>query len=186
MMKVAIRSYYYTERQIEKIVNAQSARFSFATQIVAATGIRGSELLTLQRCNERPPTATNNKLDIKNVLGTAYTVKGIDSVIREIIIPAHLVEQLELLHLDKPRIVINRGVSHETTYNLAGGQRWSTSFTKASKRALGWTDGAHGLRQTYAKNRIYIIRQKYTHKTALEILSCELGVSIQSVNIYLR
>jgi hypothetical protein len=39
-----------------------------------------------------------------------------------------------------------------------GGRNWSNSFSKTSNRAFNWSRGAHGLRHTYAQERMKEIR----------------------------
>ena len=39
-------------------------------------------------------------------------------------------------------------------YDDDAGTAWGASFTGASKRALGWTRGAHGMRRSYARERM--------------------------------
>ena len=69
-------------------------------------------------------------------------------------LPLHLAEQLETCRLRKPERVTDRGVRRTQHYDLGGGQAWSQSFSAASKNELGWSTGAHGLRHSYAQDRL--------------------------------
>ena len=54
----------------------------------------------------------------------------------------------------EPIRVRDRGVFYVQKYDLAGGKKFTDSFAKASERALGWSTGAHGLRHSYAQERL--------------------------------
>ena len=46
-------------------------------------------------------------------------------------------------------------IGHELNMiGTGGGQTWSQSFSAASKMELGFSNGAHGLRHSYAQNRM--------------------------------
>lgn len=73
-------------------------------------------------------------------------------------------------------------------YEIAGGKNWSNSFSAASKRELGWSHGAHGLRHSYAQNRMDELQQQgFLYQEALEIVSQEMGHFRASITeVYLR
>ena len=82
----------------------------------------------------------------KGRVGIRYTVHGKGGLIREVLIPKLLSQQLEAVRLDTPQLITDRPVHIQCYYDINGGHRWSSSFTKAAKRALGWSEGAHGVR----------------------------------------
>lgn len=73
-------------------------------------------------------------------------------------------------------------------YDISGGKKWSNSFSAASKRALGWTHGAHGLRHTYAQDRMNELQKiGFNYLETLGIVSQELGHFRPDITeIYLR
>lgn len=182
----------YTQRQIELIYQHQTDKFALSTQIAASAGLRAHELLTLQRINERLPSERDKHLDakelkFKGMVGEKYTVKGKGGLIREVVIPHHLAEKLELYRLEQPQRQIDREVNYDMKYDIPGGQRWSNSFTKAAKRSLGWTTGAHGLRHTYAQERMNNLQNTEKYEIALAIVSQELGHFRPDITlVYLR
>ena len=101
---------------------------------------------------------------------------------------AELAQQLESRRLAAPRTVTDRGIHYPQHYALAGGQRWSNAFSAASKRVLGWSAGGHGLRHSYAQERLgELQRQGLTWEYALETVSQELGhFRPQITTVYLR
>ena len=56
--------------------------------------------------------------------------------------------------MPEPRQVTDRGVQYSQSYDIGGGRTWSQSFSAASKRELGYSTGAHGLRHSYAQERM--------------------------------
>ena len=70
----------------------------------------------------------------------------------------------------------DRGIRYTQHYDLGGGLAWSRSFSAASKRALGWSTGGHGLRHSYAQERIEDLqRDGHTYDSALGLVSQEMG-----------
>jgi integrase len=69
---------------------------------------------------------------------------------------------------------------------MGGGQSWSNSFSKTSNQVLGWRRGGHGLRHTYAQERMREIT-KIEYERALKIVSQEMGHFRANITlIYLR
>jgi hypothetical protein len=103
-------------------------------------------------------------------------------------IPGDLARRLEASRLDEARTVTNRGIAYRQHYDIGGGNAWSKSFGEASTRALGWSHGAHGLRHSYAQERMHELQgrgKSYHH--AREIASQELGHFREDiVEVYLR
>ncbi len=70
----------------------------------------------------------------------------------------------------------DRNIFYQCHYAIGGGKEWSNSFSAASKRVLGWSHGAHGMRHAYAQNRMDELQQRgFFYEKALEIVSQELG-----------
>lgn len=131
----------YTTQQVAMVAEAQRDMNSLSTQIAHAAGLRGHELLTLRRIEERDPSSRP---------ALAEKFQG-----REVCIPKQLAQQLEVRRLESPIKVIDRTVHYAQHYDINGGKKWSSSFTQASNRALGWSTGAHGLRHSYAQERMH-------------------------------
>lgn len=191
-IKPDLSSRSYTESQVKIISEAQSERHSLSTEIAHSAGLRAHELYTLRRIEERQPDIRENKPTLEEKFqgrdnGERYTVAGKGGLIREVVIPTHLADKLEDKHLDEPRFIEDRGVHYQTHYDIGGGQKWSNSFSSASTRALGWSHGAHGLRHSYAQERMDELRISMSHERALEVVSQEMGHFRASITeIYLR
>ena len=135
--KLATRSRAYTAKQVEEIAKHQSPANALATKIAYACGLRAHELYTLQR--------TSNGI---------YTVTGKGGLKRAVKMPKQLEQELEQRKLSTPQKIKDRGINYTKHYDIGGGNAFSKSFSTASKRALGFSNGAHGLRHSYAQEQI--------------------------------
>jgi integrase len=186
----AIQSRAYTIEQISVISQSQTAKIRLATEIAHAAGLRAHELFTLQPQQKRF-ASTHRQWSKQRFIGRTgeiYTVIGKGGLTREVIIPYALSQQLELHRLEIPKIVKDRKINYECYYNIGGGKDWSNSFSAASKRVLGWSHGAHGLRHTYAQSRMDELQERgFIYSEALGIVSQELGHFRPDITeVYLR
>jgi integrase len=186
----ALKSRAYTAEQVACIAEYQTDKNSLATQIAQATGLRAHELLTLQPKKMRG-ASTHRQWSSQRFVGREgeiYTVIGKGGLIREVLLPVSLAKQLEAKRLTMPIKVQDRNIYYLQRYAIAGGKNWSNSFSSASKRLLGWSHGAHGLRHSYAQNRMdELQRQGFLYQAALEIVSQEMGHFRSNITeVYLR
>ena len=167
----------YTPQQAELIASAQTPHNALATEIAHAAGLRAHELLTLRPVAERaadPRPALDSKW--KGRSGEIYTVQGKGGLTREVMIPHELAARLEERRLDAPQVVTDRGVFYQSSYDIGGGQRWSNSVSAASERTMGRSTGAHGLRHSYAQERMTELQNRgLSRDAALETVSQEMG-----------
>ncbi|MFU2326819.1 site-specific integrase [Pseudomonas sp. NFX98] len=188
-LEEALRSRAYTRDQVDLVSQAQQERNALSTELAYAAGLRAHELLTLRRADERAPDSRPTRSEkFLGRQGELYTVHGKGGLVRHVVIPKRLADQLEALRFDVARLVIDRGIHYQQSYNLAGGQPWSSSYSAASARVLGWSTGAHGLRHSYAQERMgELQRSGLSRPEALEIVSQELGhFRPQITEVYLR
>lgn len=179
----------YTPEQVHAIASAQTERNALATEIAHAAGLRAHELLTLQRIEERAPSdrpALESKFNGRD--GVSYTVQGKGGLVRKVVLPHSLSARLEDKRLDTANTVRDRDINYRSQYDIAGGQRWSNSFSAASNRALGWSSGAHGVRHSYAQERMSELQnQRLNYTTRLETVSQEMGHFRPDITeVYLR
>lgn len=185
-----LKSRAYTAEQITAICQSQTDKYSLATQLVYAAGLRAHELLTLRRIEERA-ASTHRQWSEQRFLGRVgeiYTVIGKGGLIREILIPTQLANQLEAKRLVEPIMIKDRTIKYTQTYDIGGGKAWSNSFSSASKRLFDWSHGAHGLRHSYAQQRMDELQQQgLFYQSALAIVSQELGHFRSTITeVYLR
>ena len=144
----------YTPRQVRIVAAAQRGRNALSTLLVHAAGLRAHELFTLARPDEQPPDRRPARPEkFAGRPGRDYTVVGKGGLVRLVRIPDDLADRLEAARRDEPARVTDRGIHYTSRYDVAAGTAWGASFTGASKRALGWTRGAHGMRH-YSGRRI--------------------------------
>lgn len=183
-----LHSRAYTAEQVRLIATAQTERNALATEIAYAAGLRAHELLTLRLAAERPADerpAAEQKFSGRD--GQRYTVEGKGGLCREVLIPHSLAERLEAQRQDSPPVVTDRGIHYQPQYCINGGQRWSASFSAAAVRALGWSSGAHGLRHSYAQERLNELQRELIREEALRVVSQELGhFRPEITEVYLR
>jgi len=185
----------YTPAQLDAIRAAQTDRHALTTELAQRTGIRAHCAASIRPAAEQPRSARRQWSDARftgpgGLLppGSLYTVVGKGGLVREIWIPADLVPRLEARRLPMPERVTDRGVHYIRAYDIGYGQSWSQSFTAASKRALGWSNGAHGARHTYVQTRVSELQEAgWSYKDARLVVSQEVGHFRESViDAYLR
>lgn len=180
----------YNVDQVESIKKAQTEKFSFATELSRASGLRAVELLTLRRADEDSKSTRrawrNDRFE--GLKGDLYVVTGKGGLKREVLIPKDLANKLETYRLAQPKVILDRKVKITSCYDIPGGKNFSKSFSSASNRALGFSNGAHGLRHSYAKERYEQLRTLGKNEIdAKTIVSQELGHFRPSiVEVYLR
>lgn len=186
----ALDSRSYTREQISAVIERQSEKNALSSQIAHSAGLRAHELYTLRTAHERPADerpARDEKFAVRPQ-GERYTVQGKGGLTREVSIPRELARRLEATRLSEPRQVTDRGVHYQQHYAMAGGQSWSSSWSQASNAALGWSNGAHGLRHSYAQERMgELQRAGLQYRDALETVSQEMGHFRDTITeVYLR
>ena len=189
--KFSDKSRYYTPQQIEKIKECQTYKNAISTQIAYEAGLRAHELFSISRPDEQPNDERQwhpDMHDSKEGEQVKYTVIGKGGLIREITLSKSTSQKLEELRKDSSTLVKDRNIHYLQKYNISGGNAWSASFGRASQRILGWSNGAHGLRHSYAQERVISLQANgYTFDTAKEIVSNELGhFRIEQTEEYLR
>lgn len=152
----------YTAAQAERIASVQTEYNSLATQIAYHAGLRAHELLTLQPATERQASCHRQWRSERFTgrEGKRYTVEGKGGLVREVLLPKDLAARLEAKRFDEPRQVTDRGVHYIQHYDIGGGRAWSQSFSAASKRELGFSNGGHGLRHSYVQERMEALQQR--------------------------
>ncbi|WP_232428186.1 tyrosine-type recombinase/integrase [Photobacterium marinum] len=185
-----LKSRSYTPEQVQRITEHQTDRHALSTKICHQAGLRAHELYTLRPAGEVQPSPREvhpEKFSYMPSQTQTYTVEGKGGLIREVQIPTHLAERLEALRLDLPKDVTDRGVNYTTHYDVAAGHRFSDAFSKASDRALGYSNGAHGLRHSYAQDRYEQLANHLNRIDVLKVVSQELGHFRPDITeVYLR
>jgi len=187
-LKQALHSRAYSPEQVDLIVQSQTKVNSFSTELAHHAGLRAHELITIQKSEHQPadPRPANDTKFLGRD-GIHYTVTGKGGLTREVRLSPELSERLEA-RIIEPQKVVDRGINYIQHYAINGGQKWSNSFSAASNRVLGWSRGAHGMRHSYAQERMdYLQKSGLTRVNALETVSQELGHFRPDITeVYLR
>lgn len=188
----AKRSRAYTDSQVQMIAEAQRERNSAATIVARNGGLRAHELLAMAPIKLQPEdthrTFRQDRFAGREDSAVEYTTQGKGGLIRIFVLDADIAAALEERRLDTPKIVYDRDVRYVQYYDIAGGKNWSSSFSAAASRALGWSEGAHGLRHSFAQERMNALQGLgYSYEDSLEIVSQEMGHFRSSITlVYLR
>lgn len=195
-----LHSRAYTAEQVKAIQEHQSDRNALATELAYKCGLRAHELLTiqkaeLQKADNRIDQKNNDKLfhneKFRGREGERYTVVGKGGLCREISVPKELADRLEQRKLSEPIITTDRKVKYEQHYDIGGGNKWSSSFNRASNEVCSWSNGAHGLRHSYAQERVSELQRKengdHSYEESKAIVSLEMGHFRENITeTYLR
>lgn len=189
-LKTIKNSRSYTPEQVQRITEHQTERHAISTDICQKAGLRAHELYTLRPAGEVQPSPREvhpEKFSHMPAQTRCYTVTGKGGLIREVQLSTQLADRLEAQKLDIPQNVTDRGVNYTTHYNIAAGHRFSDAFNKASNRALGYSNGAHGLRHSYAQDRYEQLANHFPRLDVMKIISQELGhFRPEITEVYLR
>jgi len=180
----------YTPKQVEMIAQAQQAHNALATRIAHAAGLRQHELYSLKPIGERSATKDRKWSDNRFTgrEGVRYTVHGKGGLVREVMIPTALAEKLEQYRLEQPILKVDQGVAYQQNYGIGAGRSWAASFRSAAERSMGWHKGPHGVRHSYAQERMNELQKHgYTYNQSLAIVSQEMGhFRADITEVYLR
>lgn len=180
----------YTPEQVHAIRERLAPHNALGLEIAHAAGLRTHELLTLARRDEltpdRRPADSEKFAGLEN--HTIYVVTGKGGLAREVSIPNDLAARLEAVRLGEARTVRDRGILYQQRYAVGGGQALSQAFGAASKAALGYSTGLHGVRHSYTQQRHYDLQRLTGNPDrALRITSQEIGhFRPEITQVYLR
>ena len=174
----ALSTRSYTPAQVERIASAQSEANGLATRLAYHAGLRAHELFTLRPAGERSASGHRQwSADrFAGREGVRYTVVGKGGLVREVLLTRELAEAVEARRLEEPRLVVDRGVQYVQCYTIGGGRSWSQSFSSASRRELGFSNGGHGLRHSYVQERMdELQRRGLAYEQARATVAQEVG-----------
>ncbi|WP_051381527.1 site-specific integrase [Paraburkholderia mimosarum] len=169
----------YTHAEVCAIAKRQCSRHSLSTHTIFYSGMRAVEMYELREVDELERTADRpwrNDLFTGFPDGALFSTTGKGGLIRLVWLPSDLAEAIRKVRLGEPLEVIDRGINRTSMFDVGGGQNLSQSFTDASKRALGYSLGIHGLRHAYVQRHLEtLLRLKFAVIDALEIVSQYVG-----------
>lgn len=174
-----ISSRAYTKEEVDLVLAQMSARHALSVRLIAATGMRASELLSLTDFEKQRPSPERPWLEhlfagLANFV--VCTVRGKGGLVRQVAVPEALHEQINALRYSHPVSVRDRRKSHSPTFDLVAGQALSQAFSRASKKALNFSFGIHGLRHAYVQRRLGDLQEYgFTLVESLNLCAQEVG-----------
>lgn len=184
----APRAYSYHE--VCAICEHMSERNVISVWIAYYAGLRAHEFLDIQRGDERKSDdrVANDQKFWGMEPGEPYTVKGKGGLVRDVMLPLWLVEKIEGRRKTSFKRKMDRKIPYNPRYDVGGGASLSSAFSRASKKALGFSRGFHGLRHSYAQRRFMTLLEMTSDvNLTLETVAQEIGHFREAVTkIYLR
>lgn len=169
----------YTEDEVRRIVPHQMPRNALGTELLFSTGMRAFEPLRLCDAHVMEPSAERPWRDDLFVGLHDFVVcrcPGKGGLCRSVAVPARLYEELDRRRYDAPADVRDRKIDYITYFDVGSGQALSQSFGDASRGALGFSLGIHGLRHAYIQRRLAQLNSLgIPPRDVLEICSQEVG-----------
>ena len=168
----------YTWNEVKQIIQHQDSKNALSTLIAYSAGLRSHELVTLRLESELARSDRRAwRKDLFSGTGDSviYVVIGKGGLRRFVALPSYLSKSLEKSRCE-PVVVIDREIKYLKIYNIGFGQAFSQSFTRASKKSLGFSNGGHGLRHSFIKRRITkLLEIGYKFSEAMLVVSQEVG-----------
>jgi integrase len=178
VLETALRNRAYSFDELIRIIRHQTKANQLATLLCFDTGARAHECITLARRSDGAPSA-HREWSPDRFAGHAdiavYLVTGKGGLSREVAVSAELSDALLKQRRAAPVAVCDREVNYQSWFSIGGGQALSSSFSRASQLALGWSRGLHGLRHSFARRRLATLHALFPPRHALQVLSQELG-----------
>lgn len=179
----------YSVEQLAAIREHMTSRNALAVELCEKCGLRAHELAALRPAAEQP---RSNHRDWAPQLhqgreGVLYSTRGKGGLVRELMVPAQLANRLEQLRIE-PQTRIDRGIRYTQHYNVGSGQALSQSFSRASKAALGFSNGLHGTRHTFCQRELERLQASGHSRDEAKVLVSQLVGHFRSniVDVYLR
>lgn len=168
----------YTYGQVSALLMNVNERLATSILLSLTSGARASELLTIAPADEQAESRRNWREDRFLLMDDckAYTVIGKGGLIRTVMVPLWLALKLETYRRPEPLKKKDRGINRLSLYNIPGGSNFSHRFPEAARKIWGFSNGAHGLRCTYAQTRLSaLVKTGVAFEIARLIVSQELG-----------
>lgn len=181
----------YKQGEITLLLSSASNDLNLAIQIAASAGLRAFELITIAPVgfmSESVREAWHPARFLGRERDNSFLVHGKGGLKRQIRLSPGLSEELRKRRRPNPLQICDREVNLLSYFELIGGANFSAQFTNLSNQVLGESNGAHGLRHTFAQKRLRdLLCHGLSYEDALKVLSNELGhFSVNNTLAYLR
>lgn len=180
----------YSQKQIALLMEHADEALRLSIALVVDAGLRSMELVSIACPNQlmASPRDWNAGLFTGREGARQFVVHGKGGLLREVRVSQKFTDQLMRCARPRPARVSHRGAHLTAHFLLNAGHQFSIDFGKLSKKVLGFSHGAHGLRHSFAqRRRNELLCCGFSLQESIEILSQELGhFSIANTLAYLR
>jgi integrase len=169
----------YCASQIDLMVAEANPKLELSIRIAEHAGLRAQELITIA-LPEQLQESQRKKWDPRRFAGredeVPFVVHGKGGLHRQVRLPTELAQRLLGRMRAQFVYVVDREINHKSFFDLVGGTNFSKQFSNLSRKVLGMTNGAHGLRHSYAQRRLRdLMCRGFSFDDAVLIVSNELG-----------
>ena len=174
----------YTHEQVKQLISAakDQEKHDLAVSIALGyqAGLRPHELHNIMPPGigeASPHRRWSDKIYTGRESWVSAIVKGKGGLKREVRYTNEMTPHLRNSLREVPEKIIDkqRDTSHFSYYKLLAGQKYSQQFGDLSRETFGWSNGAHGLRHSFAQRRYSELQNHYPQVAAKQILANELG-----------
>jgi site-specific recombinase XerD len=180
----------YSSPQIQLLCSVAPASLALSINLAFCAGLRVMELVSIGSLSDF--SVSRRRWHSKRFSGRenycALVVHGKGGLLREVRVPHELFEQLMELRRPAPIRANNRRAHLTSYFDLISGHDFSIKFTHLSQQELGFSHGAHGLRHSYAQQRLHeLLCVGINVDEAIKVVSQEMGhFAIKNTMVYLR
>lgn len=179
----------YAPEQLAAIREHMTSRNALAVELCEKCGLRAHELAALRPAADQPRSAHRDwhpQLH-QGREGVLFSTRGKGGLVRELMVPTEMARRLDQFKID-PQIRIDRGIRYTQHYNVGSGQALSQAFSRASKLALGFSNGLHGTRHTFCQRELERLQASGHSRSEAKTLVSQLVGHFRStiVDVYLR
>jgi integrase len=168
----------YSYGQVTQLLMQVKNPLRISILLALTAGVRACELYTIAPLEDQPESIrTWLRERFLFMPGCRpYTVRGKGGLVRTIMVPVWLSLELEAYRRLASVRITDRGIYRQSCYDIVGGKKFSNQFSRAAKKVLGFSNGAHGLRGTYAQVRLTtLVQMDVPFEKARLIVAQELG-----------
>ena len=180
----------YSKSQLDFLISRAKPDLTLSIGLAQNAGLRSMELMTIAPADELPTSVRDwhpGRFDGR-LNDSSYVVHGKGGLRREIRLSSGLAERMNVRRRLAPVQLSHRGAHLTSFFDVVGGHSFSDRFSDLSLKELGFSHGAHGLRHTFAQNRLLeLMCLGHDAEEALQILAQEMGhFSVTNTLIYLQ
>jgi integrase len=168
----------YTEAEINLLIECARPELALSIALASDAGLRSMELLTVAEPDQLPPSKRDWLPDrfIGREDAQRFVVWGKGGLHREVKVSHALSEKLRARRRETPVTISHRGAHLRSYFELLGGHQFSQDFGQLSEQVLGFSQGSHGLRHSFAQRRRFeLLCTGLSMEEVILVISQELG-----------